>query len=309
MTNSVATSIRITGKTRLFAVLGDPVAQVRAPEMLNPVFSALGIDAVLVPVQAPVGSLGEVVRGLQRSGNVDGLFITVPHKDAVRRFADVCSPAVELAGSANVMRRGHDGRWYAENFDGAGFVSGLVASGYSPAARRVVLVGAGGAGSAIAAALMTAGVARLDVCDLDAGRVKAVVDRLRRHWPDRIGGGPTADLGAADIVVNATPLGLRPGDPLPFGPQELTPGTLVADIIMTPRETELLRVAAGLGLPVHHGHHMLEHQLHLYRGFFGLDRAPSRAGTPDPSQAGTADPSQAGTADPSQAGDGDRIAG
>lgn len=307
MTNSAGAPLRITGKTRLFAVLGDPVTQVRAPEMLNPVFAALGVDAVLVPVEAPVGSLGEVVRGLQRSGNVDGLFITVPHKDAVRRFADVCSPAVDLAGSANVMRRGLDGRWYAENFDGAGFVSGLVGSGHPPMGRRAVLVGAGGAGSAIAAALMTAGVARLDVCDLDAGRVKGVVERLRRHWPDRIAGGPTADLGAADLVVNATPLGLRPGDPLPFDPRELAPGTLVADIIMTPRETALLRAAAQLGLPVHHGHHMLEHQLHLYREFFGLGRALAPTATATAAGAGAGAGTGAGAGAP--AGDGHRIAG
>ncbi|MFE5678076.1 shikimate dehydrogenase family protein [Streptomyces erythrochromogenes] len=262
----------ISGKTRLFAVLGDPVEQVRAPQMLNPVFTSLGIDAVLVPVHAPVGQLGEVVRGLQRSLNVDGLLVTVPHKDAVRRFADVNSPAVELAGSANALRRGEDGRWYGENFDGAGFVAGLVGAGHPPTGRRVALVGAGGAGGAIAAALTTAGVARLDVFDHDAARVKSVVDRLSRYAPGRVAAGAEGALGSAHIVVNATPAGLRTGDPLPFDPAALADGTLVADIIMTPRETELLKAAAARGLPVHHGHHMLAHQLGMYLDFFGLSR-------------------------------------
>lgn len=274
MENSVGSGPGISGRTRLFAVLGDPVEQVRAPHLLNPLFSSLGIDAVLVPVHAPVGHLGEVVRGLQRARNVDGLLVTVPHKDAVRQFADVHSPAVELAGSSNALRRGADGRWYAENFDGAGFVAGLDAAGHAPAGRRVALVGAGGAGGAIAAALTIAGVARLEVLDTDAGRVRTVVDRMSRYAPGRVAAGTPAGLGAAELVVNATPMGLRADDPMPFDPGALAEGTVVADIIMTPRETRLLKAAAARGLPVHHGHHMLAHQLEMYLDFFGL-RSPA----------------------------------
>lgn len=265
---------RITGRTRLFAVLGDPVRQVRAPELLNPVFAELGLDAVLVPVHAPVAHLGEVVRGLQRAGNVDGLLVTVPHKAAARDFAEVHSDAVRLAGSTNALRRDTDGHWYAENFDGTGFVAGLVAAGHPPAGKRVTLVGAGGAGGAIAAALMLAGVARLNVVDVDRARVRTVLDRLSEHAGGRLHEGvpPTGDT--ADVVVNATPQGLRADDPLPFDPARLAPGTVVADIIMTPRETRLLRTAAMHGLPIHHGDHMLTHQLRLYRDFFGLHRSP-----------------------------------
>ncbi|MER6344740.1 shikimate dehydrogenase family protein [Streptomyces sp. NPDC001595] len=263
----------ISGNTRLFAVLGDPVQQVRAPEMLNPVFAELGLDAVLVPVHAPVAHLREVVRGLQRAANVDGLLVTVPHKAAVRDLADVLSPAVELAGGANALRRGADGRWYAENFDGAGFVAGLTAAGHTPAGKRVTLLGAGGAGGAIAAALTTAGVASLDVVDLDTHRVRAVLDRLTPYAGNRVRAGGPAAVRASDLIVNATPLGLRDTDPLPFDPTEAAPGTVVADIIMTPRDTRLLRTAAARGLPVHHGEHMLSHQLRLYREFFDLEGA------------------------------------
>ena len=277
-------SFRISGRARLFAVLGDPVHQVRAPEMLNPVFAELGLDAVLVPVHAPAGHLGEVVRGLQRAGNVDGLLVTVPHKDAARSFAEVHSPAVRLAGSTNALRRGADGRWYAENFDGAGFVAGLTAAGHPPAGRRVTLVGAGGAGGAIAAALVLAGVARLEVVDVDAQRVRRLLRRLERHAPAqlrevRLCQGQPPVGGDADLVVNATPLGLDERDPLPFAPAAAAPGTVIADIHMTPRETRLLRAAAARGLPVHHGEHMLSHQLVLYREFFGLRAAePAGAG-------------------------------
>ncbi|WP_369794594.1 shikimate dehydrogenase, partial [Kutzneria sp. 744] len=122
----------ITGSTRLYAVVGDPVRQVRAPGMLNTFFARAGIDAVLVPVHVRPADLAATVLGLQLVQNLDGLLITVPHKVAVRDFADAVSPAVELSGSANAMRREPDGTWYAENFDGAGFLAGLLAFGHDP---------------------------------------------------------------------------------------------------------------------------------------------------------------------------------
>lgn len=272
MSHSPGAVPRISGRTRLFAVLGDPVKQVRAPEMLNPVFAELGLDAVLVPVHAPATHLREIVQGLKRVPNVDGLLVTVPHKAAARNFADVHSPAVRLAGSTNALGRGADGRWHAENFDGAGFVAGLTAAGYPPAGKRVTLVGVGGAGGSIAAALVLAGVARLNLIDVDPAKVRTALDRLSEHAAGiaREGSDPADD--AADLVVNATPLGLKQDDQLPFDPTRLTPGTVVADIIMTPRETRLLRTAADCGLPVHHGEPMLFEQLRMYRDFFDLNR-------------------------------------
>lgn len=267
----------ITGSTRLYAVVGDPVRQVRAPGMLNTFFARAGIDAVLVPVHVRPADLAATVLGLQLVQNLDGLLITVPHKVAVRDFADAVSPAVELSGSANAMRREPDGTWYAENFDGAGFLAGLLAAGHDPVGRTVTVVGAGGAGSAIAPAVLTAGAATVHLCDVDTGRAAALAARLERRWPGRTTCASRPVLEPADIVVNATPLGLRPDDPLPFDPAAVRPGTVVADIIMRPRETGLLRAAAALGLPVHFGAPMLDRQLDLYREFFQFSPATSAA--------------------------------
>ena len=260
----------ISGTTRLYFVVGDPVTQVQSPAMLNPLFVRLGIDAVLVPVHARPEHLEQIVRGLRCTGNVDGIFVTVPHKAAVVGLADRHSPMVEITGSANALRREADGGWYAENFDGLGFVTGLVGAGHDPGGRRVALVGAGGAGSAIAAALLAAGVDRLSVCDPDTAKLDGLRSRLDAHWPGRTTTSAEPHLDGASIVVNATPLGLNPGDPLPFRPELLPPGSVVADIIMKPRETRLLREAAALGHHIHYGIHMLDGQLGSYRAFFGL---------------------------------------
>ncbi|MEU2064793.1 shikimate dehydrogenase [Streptomyces sp. NPDC013455] len=262
----------VSGTTRLYAVLGDPVGQVRSPGLLNPLFARLGIDAVLVPVHVRPDDLETVLRGLTRVGNLDGLFVTVPHKTAAARLADRRSPTVELTGSANALRPEPDGTWLADNFDGSGFVAGLVQAGHRPKGAKAALIGAGGAGSAIAAALLGAGVDRLTLTDPDTPRLTALADRLAAHWPGRVHAAARPPLSDCDIAVNATPLGLRPDDPLPFPPRQLPPGAVVADIIMKPHDTRLLREAAAHGLAVHHGHHMLAGQLDSYRAFFGLDR-------------------------------------
>lgn len=260
----------ISGTTRLYVVLGDPVTQVQSPALMNPLFARLGLDAVLVPVHARPGHLEQIVGGLRCVGNVDGIFVTVPHKAAAAGLADRRSPMVEITGSANAFRREADGSWYAENFDGLGFVTGLVAAGHDPKGERVALVGAGGAGSAIAAALLDAGADRLSVCDPDTAKLRALRSRLDAHWPGRTFTSAEPHTDGAGIVVNATPLGLKPGDPLPFRPDLLPPGSVVADIIMKPKETRLLRAAAALGHHVHYGIHMLDGQLDSYRAFFGL---------------------------------------
>jgi shikimate dehydrogenase len=263
----------ISGATRLIAVLGEPVAQVRAPALMNGLLARLGADTVVVPVHVTARDFDVVVRGLQAVRNVAGLLVTVPHKIDALRHAATHSPAATLAGSTNALRREADGSWHADNFDGAGFVAGLVARGYPPAGSHVALVGVGGAGAAIATALLGAGVSRLTVHDRDADRMTAITDRLDARWPGRLQAAPAPRFDSADIVVNATALGLRKTDDLPFDPAGLRPDALVADIIMKPRQTRLLRVAAELGHPVQYGEPMLAHQIELYCRYFRLDPA------------------------------------
>lgn len=270
-------SLEISGTTRLIAVLGDPIAQVRAPALMNGRLARLGADTLVVPMHVGADELGTVVRALRAVRNVTGLLVTVPHKIDVLRHASAVSPAASLAGSANALRREPDGSWHADNFDGAGFVAGLEARGYPPAERHVALAGAGGAGAAIAAALLTADVSLLTVYDQDAGRMTALVDRLAGTWPGRVRAAAEPGFATADVVVNATPLGLRAGDELPFDPAGLRPGALVADIVMKPRHTRLLRAAEELGHPVQYGEPMLAHQIEMYRDYFRLGPVAARS--------------------------------
>lgn len=259
----------VSGTTRLYVVLGDPVAQVRAPGLLNPLFAELGRDAVLVPVHVAPADLDVVMAGLRATANLDGILVTVPHKAAVCRHAERLGPAAEAAGVSNALRREPDGSWTADNFDGDGFVRGLSARGHDVAGRRVWLVGAGGAGAAIAVALLDAGVEHVAIQDTDGARARRLADRLTVRRPGRVTvvDGPPRDV---DIAVNATPLGMGTTDPLPFDVAGLPPGCLVGEIIMTPPQTALLAAAEAAGLPTQAGIHMLTHQIDSYRTFFGL---------------------------------------
>lgn len=258
----------VTGRTRLYVVIGDPVAQVRAPELLNPLFVQSGIDAIMVPLQVAQGQLDDLLPALMQSGNLDGILVTIPHKFAVCRHVSKVSPTVETAGCANALRRTSQG-WEAENFDGAGFVEGLGASRFHPAGKRILIAGCGGAGASIAAGLLDVKPQSIDLFDVQLDRSRWLAARLSNTATsvralDRLSG-PLA----YDLIINATPLGLNPNDPLPI-PIEQIEGGLVADVIMKPRETALLKRAREQGLGVHLGVHMLDAQIKMYSAFFGL---------------------------------------
>lgn len=275
MTLAQARALSITGTTRLLAVVGDPIAQVQAPSLVNPLLAELGRDAVVVPVHARAAEFPTVLAGLRATVNLDGVLVTIPHKAAAASLADRRSPAVEITGAANVLRREPDGAWRAENFDGVGFTRALARAGDTLPGARVSLVGGGGAGSAIAAALLDAGIARLHIHDPDGPRLAALLARLEIRWPGRAAAAPAPVTAGIEIIVNATPLGLRPGDPLPFPVDDLPDGCAVADIIMKPPVTALLRAAAERGLPTRPGRPMLAEQVELYREFFRLDDLPA----------------------------------
>lgn len=258
----------VSGSTRLFVHLGHPITQVKAPGYMNRLFAARAVDAIMVAIEVAPSGLDAAVSGLKHMTNLDGILVTVPHKIAICRHALHCSDAVRLAGSANALRRHADGHWQADNFDGAGFVAGLHAAGHAVSGWPVALVGAGGAGTAIAAALVLSGIARLSVLDVREAAASELVARLNAYRPGVAAVGRPGDLEAARLVVNATALGMKPGDPLPVPVERLNRDAVVADIVMQPAETALLKAAAQRGLATHGGIHMLEPQIAMYERFF-----------------------------------------
>jgi shikimate dehydrogenase len=252
--------------TRLFTILGDPIAQVRSPSLFNERFRSRGIDAVMTPVHVGAADFTLVLAMLRRVRNLDGLVITVPHKASAASAARACSRRVEIAQAANALRP-IPGGWECDLFDGEGFAIGLEVNGIAVSGKNVAIVGAGGAGAAIAVAVLDRG-ANVRLFDLDRPRVERTAARLSSFFARDIYVGLPGPW--ADIAVNATPLGMRDGDPLPFDLNALRAGTIVADIIMKPPVTSLLHEAAQRGFSIQPGRYMLDCQMDSLWSFFHL---------------------------------------
>jgi shikimate dehydrogenase len=263
--------VEVDGSTRLYGIVGDPIAQVRSPQVFNPRLRAAGLNAVLVPMNVLPEGFEATMRGLMALGNLDGLIVTVPYKARALSLVDRVLPTGAQVGAINAMRRDGDGRWEGDMFDGRGLIRGLRERGDDVAGRRIMLIGAGGAGSAVAIALAEAGAAALTLHDVDRSKAERVVARIGECYPAcaaRVG--PPAAEGY-DLLVNATPIGMALGDglPAPLGP--LDPKLLVVDVIMKPGVTPLLRHAQACGCRTMGGRHMLEGQADEVARFFGIE--------------------------------------
>jgi shikimate dehydrogenase len=261
----------ITGTTRLYAIIGDPIAHVRTPTSFNERFATLGIDAICVPIQIPADRFDAGLHGLKAMPNLDGFIVTAPHKASVIPFCDEIEPGAKLVGAVNTVRREPDGRYIGTMLDGRGFVQGLKAEGRDPRGQSIFICGAGGVASAISFALAEAGIARITLRDRTLARAESLAARIAAAYPACKVGVGDAPAGH-DIALNATPVGLQAEDPLPFEIGELSPGMLVAEVLMKPPMTALLVAAAEAGHPIHQGRHMLDHQLGLMFDFLKLEQ-------------------------------------
>ena len=267
---------KITGATRLYAIVGDPITQVRSPEVFSERFAAMGVDAVLVPFHVPHASFDAIVPALLQLGNLDGLLVTVPFKARMLRFARRLGATAQTVGAVNALRREADGSWTGDMFDGVGFVRGAEAKGLSVRGRRVALFGAGGAGSAIACALAAAGVKSIAVIDIDPEKAHALVDKLRQAFPECAVSAARRMPQDVDMVVNASPVGMRPGDGLPGDIGPLDSGTLVGDVVIAAAPTPIIRHAMRFGCPHVDGRDMHGGQIDALIAFFApAARAPA----------------------------------
>lgn len=261
--NKPAQTQAISGHTRLFAIVAEPIHHVKTPQEINALMAARGDNRVMVPLHVGPEQLAEAVQGLRAMRNLDGFVVTVPHKGAIVPLCDSLSPVAQLVGAVNVVRRQADGQLHGDMLDGVGFVTGLRRAAIEPAGMKVYLAGAGGAAQAIAFALAEAGVARLTIANRTRARAEQLVSRLASAFPGVTFAVGTADPAGHDLVVNATSMGLREGDDYPCDIQRLSPEQIVAEIIMQPEHTALLLAAAERGCRVHLGRPMLQCQVEL----------------------------------------------
>ncbi|HQS08195.1 MAG TPA: shikimate dehydrogenase [Xanthobacteraceae bacterium] len=262
---------QITGYTRLFGILADPIQQVKTPQALNALMARVGYDGVLVPLHARAEDLAAVVGGLKLLRNLGGLIVTVPHKTAMVDLCDEVSESARLIGAVNTIRRATDGRLVGEMLDGHGFVAGLRQNGIEPEGRSAYLAGAGGAANAIAFALAQAGISRLTIANRTRAKAEDLAGRLAGPFPNLQVDIGTPDPSGHDLVVNATSLGLKEGDPLPLDVACLSADQIVAEIIMQPVTTALLAAAQARGCRIQPGQPMLDCQLALMAKFVGME--------------------------------------
>jgi len=247
-----------SGATRLIFIVGDPIKQVRSPGQVTAMLRAAGQDAVVVPAHVRPADFEVWCAAVARMPNCDGLIITVPHKFAASGVCTTRTDRSKSIGAVNVMRRTDDGHgWHGDMCDGDGYVAGLRQAGCEPAGLRALLVGAGGAGSAIAHALADAPVRALDIVDADADRRDALIGKLQRYGLAAVRAG-TPDPTGYDLVINATPMGMRPDDPLPFEAERLSPRTFVGDVVTMPPVPPLLETARSIGCATMTGTAMFE---------------------------------------------------
>jgi shikimate dehydrogenase len=267
----------ITGKTTVIAHLGYPTQAFKAPMIYNPWFEANHVDAVVVPLGVRAEDYEDLFRGLFRITNMHGALVTMPHKVTTTRLVDELTPTARIAGAANAVLRRPDGSLLGDMFDGAGFVRGVERKGRSIHGSRALVVGSGGVGSAIAASLAGAGAAAIGLFDAHDATAQALGDRLRTHYPALQVSTGSADPAGYDIVVNATPLGMKEDDPMPIDIARVAPDCFVGEVVMKEEYTPLLRAARQKGCKVQVGTDMLYEMIPAYLEFFGFGTSTPEA--------------------------------
>ncbi|MEK7344552.1 MAG: shikimate dehydrogenase [Pseudomonadota bacterium] len=260
----------INGNTDIIAHIGYPTHTFKSPMIYNPYFEAAGINAVVVPMGCKPEHYPPFLRAVFTLENIRGALITMPHKVTTVGLLDEVTATVRVAGACNAVKRLADGRLVGDMFDGAGFVRGVQRKGFDLTAKRVLVVGTGGVGCAIAASLAGAGIAAISLFDVHTANCEALAQRLKDNYPQIDVRTGSNDPAGHDLVVNATPMGMNEGDPLPMDVSRLAPETFVGEVVMKAETTAFLAAAQARGCRTQVGTDMLYEQIPAYLEYFGL---------------------------------------
>ncbi len=252
--------IELSGETRIFPIVGDPIAQVRSPKFLTEIMDSKGINGIVPPLQVKSENIEQFFSTIRQTQNIDGLVVTLPHKTAALNFCDQVTDRAAIIGSVNITRRLSDGRFVGDNTDGEAYVTAVRNCGGDPEGKRVLQIGVGGAGSAVAYEFAAQGAAELHLFDLDLERLDLTVSKLNAQFPGRVFKVPSNDPTGMDIVANVTPVGMRESDPTPVPADKLTADMFYADAITKPAITALGAAARALGCKASAGADMFDAQ-------------------------------------------------
>jgi len=260
----------INGNTEIIAHIGYPTHTFKSPMIYNPYFESIGVNAVVVPMGCKPEAYPELLRSVFNLTNIRGALITMPHKVTTVGLLDEVTPTVKVAGACNAVKRTEDGRLVGDMFDGEGFVRGVRRKGLELQGARVLVVGSGGVGCAIAASLAGAGIAAISLYDVNTASAEALGQRLKGQYPAIDVRTGSNDPAGFDLVVNATPMGMNEGDPLPLDVSRLAPSTFVGEVVMKTEMTAFLTAAQARGCRVQVGSDMLFEQIPAYLEYFGF---------------------------------------
>jgi shikimate 5-dehydrogenase len=275
--SDASANVPYSGAMRIVFIVGEPVAQVKAPAGLTRWFRDRGHDLLVVPAQVAPADFSAFLSAAERMGNCDGVIVTSPHKFAAHAACRAVDAAAARVGSVNLMRRHPAGGWFGTMTDGQGCVLGLQARGFDPRGKRALLIGAGGAGITVADALVQAGLGALRLVDIDPSRAEAARQTLVASSGFHPSIGP-ADATGFDLVVNATFLGTAAADALPLDVSTLSTGAVVADLACGPGGcTALVQAAAARGCLAMTGDEMFDAMCGLLGEFFLMRTPPDAA--------------------------------
>ena len=260
----------INGNTEIVAHIGFPTHAFKAPMIYNPWFEKAGVNAIVVPMGCQAQDYPDFLRSVFKLANIRGALITMPHKVTTVGLLDEVFPTAAVAGSCNAVRRGSDGRLQGDMFDGEGFVRGVRRKGCKLEGARVLIVGCGGVGSAIAASLAAAGVGAISLFDARAESAQGLGQRLTRHYPLLEVSTGSNDPAGFDLIVNGTPLGMNEGDPMPMNVSRIAATTFVGEVVMKTEMTAFLTAVQARGCRFQVGSDMLFEQIPAYLEFFGF---------------------------------------
>jgi shikimate dehydrogenase len=262
--------MNIDGNTELIAHIGYPTHSFKSPLIYNPYFEKEGINALVVPMGCQAAHYPAFLKSVFQLTNIRGALITMPHKVTTVSLLDEVTPTVKVAGACNAVKLDAQGRLVGDMFDGAGFVRGVQRKGFKLTDKCVMVVGTGGVGSAIAASLAAENIKAISLFDVNTASCEDLAQRLVNEYPHIQVKTGSNDPDGHDLVVNATPMGMNEGDPLPMDVSRIAPETFVGEVVMRTEMTAFLQAAQNRGCRVQVGADMLFEQIPAYLEYFGF---------------------------------------